>query len=248
MRKLVMLVLIACLSCLFLTDGDAQERADVKNLRLLIVTGGHGFEEAKFFNMFDGFKGVEYKKAVFPEAGEMLKPGLEKECDVVVMYDMVKSIRPEQQKAFVELLNTGIGLVCMHHDLGASQEWAEFTRIRGGKYCMKVEIIDGKEYKSTFDHGQNIKVTVADKEHPITKCVEDFTIHDEAYGNCYVAPSVKVLLKTDHPKSCPDLSWVHEYGKSRVFYLMLGHDSKAWENPAFKEILVRGIRWSAGEL
>ncbi|OGV66020.1 MAG: hypothetical protein A2283_08510 [Lentisphaerae bacterium RIFOXYA12_FULL_48_11] len=246
MRKLIALSCVVSLLWLLPTAVNAQAQADGKKVRMLIVTGGHGFEEAKFFKMFDEFKGVEYKKAFFPQAGELLKPGLEKECDVIVMYDMVKSITPEQQKAFVELLNTGIGLLCMHHDLGASQEWAEFTKIRGGKYCMKAETIDGKEYKSTFDHGQDIKVTVADNEHPITKGVADFTIHDETYGSCYVSPSVKVLLRTDHPKSCPDLAWVHEYAKSKVFYLMLGHDSKAWENPAFKEILERGIKWSVG--
>jgi hypothetical protein len=57
---------------------------------------------------------------------------------------------------------------------------------------------------------------------------------------------VKLLLKTDHPKNDPELAWVKDYGKSRVFYLMLGHDAKAWENPMFTEILARGIRWAAG--
>jgi len=244
MKKLIALGFVAGLLSLLTVVSNAQEQAGERKIRLLIVSGGHGFEEASFFKMFDEFQGIGYKKAVFPQAGELLKPGLEKECDVIVMYDMVKSITPEQQKAFVQLLNTGIGLVCMHHDLGGSQSWAEFTKIRGGKYCLKPEIIDGKEYKSTYDHDQDIKVTVVDKEHPITKGIGDFAIHDEAYGNCYVSPEVKVLLKTDHPKSCPDLAWVHEYAKSRVFFLMLGHDSKAWGNPAFKEILIRGIKWS----
>jgi type 1 glutamine amidotransferase len=31
-----------------------------------------------------------------------------------------------------------------------------------------------------------------------------------------------------------------------VFFLMLGHDSKAWKNPNYPEILSRGIRWAAG--
>lgn len=246
MKKLIALGFIAGLLVLLPVVVNAQEQGGEKKIRLLIVTGGHGFEEAKFFKMFDELKGVEYKKAVFPQAGELLKPGLEKECDVVVMYDMVKSITPEQQKAFVELLNTGIGLVCWHHNLGGNQAWDEFTRIRGGKYCLKSETIDGKEYKSTYDHDQDIKVTVFDKDHPITKGIQDFTIHDEAYGKCYVSPSVKVLLKTDHPKSCPDLAWVHEYARSRVFYLMLGHDSKAWDKPEFREILMRGIKWTTG--
>lgn len=240
---------VVCVMGLMMMAGaNAQEQAGAKNIRILVVTGGHGFEEAQFFKMFDDLKGVEYKKAAFPQAAELLKPGLEKECDVIVMYDMVKSITPEQQKAFIELLNSGIGLVCLHHDLGASDDWAEFTKIRGGKYLHKPMTIDGKDYaKSTYAHDQDVKVTVVDREHPITKGMQDFVIHDETYGGCYVSPSMKVLLKTDHPKSTPELAWVNNYGKSRVFYLMLGHDSKAWANPSFTELLLRGIRWTVGK-
>jgi len=248
MKKFIICGLIGCfLGLVAVSPSNAQAQDNEKKLRLLIVTGGHGFEEAKFFKMFDDLKGVEYKKASYPQAAEMLKPGLEKECDVIVMYDMVKSITPEQQKAFVELLNNGIGLVLLHHNLAAHADWPEFLKIRGGKFFFKPETVDGKEYKSTYAENQEVKVTVADKDHPITKGLQDFTIHDEIYGNCYVSPSVHVLLKTDHSNSCPDLAWVHNYGKSRVFYLMSGHDSKAWENPNFAGILLRGICWSAGK-
>jgi len=43
------------------------------------------------------------------------------------------------------------------------------------------------------------------------------------------------------------LAWVGEYGKSRVFYLMLGHDGKAYANPSYRELVLRGIRWAAGK-
>jgi type 1 glutamine amidotransferase len=249
MRKLVVGCVVACLLGLIaVVPVDAQAPGGEKKIRILVITGGHGFEQVPFDKMFNDMKGIEYKKAVYPQAGELLKPGLEKECDVIVMYDMVKSITPEQQKAFVELLNNGIGLVLWHHNLGAHSDWPEFTKIRGGKFFLKAETVDGKEYaKSTYDHDQDVKVTIADKEHPITKGIQEFSIHDETYAKCYVSPSVRVLLKTDHPKSCPDLAWVHEYGKSNVFFLMLGHDSKAWVNPNFQEMLVRGIHWTIGK-
>ncbi|MDD4872559.1 MAG: ThuA domain-containing protein [Kiritimatiellae bacterium] len=249
MKKLVVCGVVAgLLGLVAVWSVNAQEQGSEKKIRILVITGGHGFEQAPFDKMFNEMKGIEYKKAVYPQAGELLKPGLEKECDVILMYDMIKSITAEQQKAFVELLNNGIGLVLLHHNIGAHADWPEFLKIRGGKFFLKPETIDGKEYvKSTYDHDQDIKVTIADKEHPITKGAQDFIIHDETYAKCYVSPSVRVLLKTDHPKSCPDLAWVHEYGKSRVFYLMLGHDSKAWTNPNFLEILVRGIHWTIGK-
>ena len=227
--------------------AGAQEKSAAPALRVLLITGGHGFEQAPFFKMFDDRKDVVCRKAAYPQAAALLKPGLEKECDVIVMYDMVKAIAPEQQQALVALLNTGIGLVLLHHNLGAHDDWAEFTKIRGGKYFLKAGTVDGKAYPpSTYADDQEVPVTVADPEHFITKDIPNYVMHDEVYSGCYVAPTVHVLLTTDHPKCCRDLAWVHQYGKSRVFYLMSGHDSQAWANPNFTEILFRGIRWTAG--
>jgi type 1 glutamine amidotransferase len=33
-----------------------------------------------------------------------------------------------------------------------------------------------------------------------------------------------------------------------VFCFQSGHDNLTWSNPSFREILARGIRWSAGRL
>jgi type 1 glutamine amidotransferase len=196
--------------------------------------------------MFDALPNVEYTKALLPAKAGMLKPGLEKEYDVIVMYDMVPAIKPAQQKAFAALLHRGIGVVSLHHNMGAHQDWDEFTEIIGGKFVVEeCEIAGQKHAKSTWSHDEDMKVMVVDKEHPITKGLKDFEIHDETYGNYYTAPDVRVLLKTDHPKNDPELAWAKEYGRSRVFYLMLGHDSKAWAHPDYGKLLLRGIRWAA---
>jgi len=250
MKCLAKLTLAALFFMIVLTVvGQARDAqaADGK-LRVLVTHGGHGFQQEPFFAVFDGMTDVEYKKAPMPESAELLKPGLEKDFDVIVMYDMVGSITPEQQKALVALLNRGIGLVSLHHNMGAHRDWDEFRKITGGKFLFKPRTIDGKEMpKSGFAHGQDIQVTVADTEHPITKGVNDFTIHDETYSRYYTAPGAKVLLTTDHPKSDPALAWVKTYGKSRVFYFLLGHDAKAYANENFSKILEQGIRWTAGK-
>ena len=216
-------------------------------IRVLLTYGGHGFEEKPFFAMFDAMPDVQMTKAPMPQSAKLLKPGLEKDYDVVVMYDMVGKISPEEQKAFVALLDQGIGLVSLHHNMGANQDWSEFCKIIGAKFHLRPRQVDGKKVgPSGWDHDQTLKVTVVDKEHPITRGQADFTIHDEVYNKYFVAPDVHVLLTTDHPKNDPKIAWVKQYGKSRVFYFMLGHDSKAWKNPAYPEILSRGIRWAAG--
>jgi len=162
------------------------------------------------------------------------------------MFDRVRGFAPEQQEAFVTLLQKGIGLFSLHHNMGAHRDWDEFRKITGGKFVFKPCEIDGKKHpKSGYAHGQDLKVKIVDKEHPITKGVEDFEIHDETYNDYYTDPDVEVLLSTDHPKNDPELAWVKEYGQSRVFYFMLGHDAKAWSNPAFRKIVLNGIRWAA---
>jgi len=247
MRYLTSTLLAAVVAALLLAPAAAEPPAAKGKIRVLLTFGGHGFEEKPFFAMFDRMQEITYTKAPMPKAGELLKPGLEKDCDVIVMYDMVGKITPEQQAAFVELLKQGIGVVSLHHNMGAHHDWPEFTRIVGGKFILKECEIDGqKQPKSGWAHDQVLKVAIADKDHPITRGLKDFEIHDETYCRFYTAPDVKVLLKTDHPKNDPELAWVKDYGKSRVMYLMLGHDGKAYANPNFQEILARGIRWAAG--
>lgn len=227
--------------------AEAKQPAAKGKIRVLVTTGGHGFEKEPFYAMFDHMPKVAYTKAELPKAAHLLKPGLEKHYDVVVMYDMVRGIPPKQQKAFVELLKRGIGLVSLHHNMGAHRDWDEFRRIIGGKFVFGPCAIDGKKYpKSGWEHGQDIQVTVADRKHPITRGLEDFQIHDETYNHYYTAPDVRVLLTTDHPKNDPELAWVKRYGKSQVFYLMLGHDHHAYGNPNYRQIVARGIRWAAG--
>jgi len=242
------MLLFAVVAAVVAAQAVAEEpKADGK-IRILLTFGGHGFQQEPFFAMFDRMANVEYTKAPMPQSADLLKPGLEKQYDAVVMYDMVGKITPEQQKAFVALLGEGIGVVSLHHNMGAHRDWDEFRKIIGGKFIFQPCEIDGQQYaKSGWSHGEDLEVTVADKEHPITRGLKDFKIHDETYNNYYTAPDVKVLLKTDHPKNDPELAWVKDYGKSRVFYFMLGHDAVAWKNPMYPEILARGIRWAAGK-
>ena len=232
---------------LLLTGGVPFCQAEETNpIRVLLTFGGHGFQQKEFFAMWDGLPDVTYTKAEMPKDADLLKPGLEEQYDVIVMYDMAKGFTLEQRKAFTELLDTGIGLVSTHHNLGAHPDWSEFTKIIGGKYVFKPHTIDGKTLaKSTFAHGQEISVTVADKEHPVTKGLADFTIHDETYDQFYVAPDSHVLLATAHPKCGRDIAWTRQYGKSRVCYLIFGHDEKSWNNPNYRKLLVHAIRWVA---
>lgn len=237
------LMMLACVCAFAMARADAQTE---KPVRVLLTYGGHGFETKEFFAMWDALPGVTYTKAELPGQADLLKPGLEKDYDVIVMYDMVAAFTPEQQAAFTKLLGTGIGVVATHHNLGAHQNWPEYWKIIGGSWLAAPRKIDGKDYPaSTYAEGVDFNVAVADKDHPITKGVADFSIHDEIYGQFYVAPGVHVLLTCDHPKSGHDIAWTTSYGRSRVFYLLLAHGPSGYDNPNFRKLLTNGIRWAA---
>ena len=246
MRKLVgcllLVVAVAVISQPALADPPAKEK-----IRVLLTVGGHAFEEAPFYAMWDAMPGIQWTKIDLPQQGDLLKPGLEKQYDVIAMYDMCPGLKPEQQQAFAELLKKGIGVVAMHHNLGGYQKWDEYRKIIGGKFCVTDCEFDGVKHKqSTWDHDQEVKIDIVDNEHPITKGIEPFTIHDEVYGGYWVSPDAKILLTTDHPKNKPgQIAWVTKYGNSPVAYLMLGHDSQAWKNPSYPKLLRQAIQWAA---
>jgi type 1 glutamine amidotransferase len=199
MKKLLASALFLTFALTHIASARAAEPAGKAKIRVLVTYGGHGFEEKQFWAMLDALPNVEYKKAELPKQADLLKPGLEKDCDVILMYDMVGGISPEQQKAFVELLDKGIGVVAWHHNMGAHQGWPEFTKIIGGKFFTKPGEIGGAKYGvSGWAHGQDMNVTVADKEHPITKgrrqrvIAFSFVLRQQrppnGRPNCFLAP------------------------------------------------------------
>jgi type 1 glutamine amidotransferase len=91
----------------------------------------------------------------------------------------------------------------------------------------------------------DMKVQIADRNHPITKGLGDFTINDETYKLLWHAPDNHVLLTTDETTSDKDLAWTREYGRGKVCTIALGHDGLAYGNPNFKKLVAQAIQWAA---
>ena len=113
---------------------SAGEDLVENKIRVLLVTGGHAFEERPFFALFDAIPDITYTKAAFPAAAELLRPELAKDYDVIVFYDMwAEGIASPRQAAFVKLLESGMGVVALHHTLAAHEEWPEYAKMIGPK-------------------------------------------------------------------------------------------------------------------
>ncbi|MGM0531555.1 MAG: ThuA domain-containing protein, partial [Bacteroidota bacterium] len=122
------------------------------------------------------------------------------------------------------------------------QEWDEFEKILGGRY-LESDYVDDPGNASDYKHDIEMKVSVADKNHPVTRNMNDFIITDEGYSNLRVLPSVKTLLTTDHQHCARKVAWANEYNNSTIVYLLLGHDNKAFQDKNYQRLLFNAIEW-----
>jgi len=216
-------------------------------LRVLIVTGGHDFEEEAFFNMFQNMKSITWKHERFGSGAESsLTVENASTYDVAVFYDMHQAREPHWQ-SWLQVLRRGKPSVFLHHSLGSYVDWTEYQDIVGGHANFSKRIVPGTP-NATFQHDVSFHVRLADPDHPITAGLHDFDIVDETYDKFSVKPEVHSLLTTDQPGSGRIVGWTNAYGGSRVVYIQLGHDHTAYDNPNYRALVERSILWTAGRL
>src|SRR5689334_10884037 len=142
--------------------------ADAKT-KVLLITGGHGFEREPFLKVFRENPKITLTHAEHSKgtADAYDRPDLFN-YDVVVLYDMPKEINEAQKQRFIELTRKGIGLVVLHHALVSYQHWPDYERIIGGHYPEE----DGKggvvTEKVGYQHDVDYTVKIVAKDHPIT--------------------------------------------------------------------------------
>ena len=244
-RWTLRMVFAVVLPLVILVSAQAQ---DSWKTQVLVITGGHGFEQREFFELFEGYEDIEYSQLVHPIANEIYTNGMAMKFDVIALYDLWQPITDVQKEGLIDYLKAGKGLVVLHHAIANYQDWPEFLEIVGGTYILSEEgrEIKGKNYKqSTYKHGVDMPIQVVDQIHPITRGIKDYMIHDETYGGMYVKPCVNVLLKSDSPTSSPIVAWAKNYGAGRVAAIQGGHDSLAYKNENYRKLVAQAIRWAA---
>jgi type 1 glutamine amidotransferase len=220
--------------------------AQTGRLQIAIVTGGHDFDSAAFFGMFDSFKGIQYRQLSHPTALENIQQEDGAFPNVVVFYDMPQQISARGKEVFRMMLMGGTGLVFLHHSLVSYQLWPDFKKMVGGKYHEK-NSPDALEY-STYKHDVQVPVKILDPTHPVCAGINDFILQDEIYGKFEVLRGVKPLLGTSQPESGPVIGWTQQVANSRVVYIQPGHDGNAFSNPDYRKLVFQAIRYvSEGE-
>lgn len=243
---------IVCLKLLLLAFLAPFASAATENggqLKVLVVTGGHGFKREPFFRMFKDNPEIACTSAEHEKSGATVyeRPDL-LTFDALVLYDMPKTITGPQQKRFLAVCEKGIGLVVLHHALVSYQQWPEYERIIGGRYPEPDPNKPGVITEQVgYQHDVDVPVVIVARDHPVTAGLKDFVIHDEIYWGFRVGSDVTPLLTTTHAKSGKPLGWARTEGKSRIVFLQSGHGPEAHENANYRRLLSQSIRWVAAK-
>ena len=244
------LLRVLCASLLTAVTGLSCYGADAApKVKVLLVTGGHGFEREAFFRVFLDNPAITMTHAAHSRTNAAVYDRDDLlGYDALVLYDMPNHITDGQRARFLLLTEKGIGLVVLHHALVSYQHWPDYERIIGGRYPEDEGKSGVVSDKVGYQHDVDVPVAIIAHQHPITAGMSDFTIRDEIYWGFRVGPDVTPLITTTHPKSGKPLAWTRTEKKSRIVYLQLGHDHAAYENPNYQKLVSRSILWVSRRL
>ena len=173
-------------------------------------------------------KGIELE---YTEKLEDLNPAKLAGYDALVIYANHTRIAPEQERAMIEFVEHGGGLVPLH--------CASYCFLNSPKY---IELVGAQFQK----HGTGVfKETIVNTSHPIMQGISPIESWDETYVHTKHNTNRIVLAERRDEQGNEPYTWVREAGKGRVFYTAWGHDQRTWSNPSFVALVENAIRWAA---
>lgn len=226
--------------------GIAAQKPETKPIRVLLISGDdigpyHDWREIseKTREVLAGSDRFEVKVCEEPLILESER-ALDS-YDVVVLTIFNRStptISDEAKENLLEFVEGGKGFYVQHLASASFSEWDEFGKLCGRKWVMGKS---GHGPRSVFE------VKVVNKEHAITKGMEDFKIFDELYSKLQGDEKIEVLVSaySDWSKQEEPLVFVRDYGKGRSVHNALGHDFKSILNPSMQQIIRRSVEWAA---
>ena len=165
----------------------------------------------------------------FPTAEQLAR------TDVLVLYAPDGgTIHDAERDNLLAYLKRGGGIVALHDAVcGDDSQW--FKTVIGGAWEHGV----AKYLEGTTD------LYVTGEKSPITDGAENFRFEDEIYWELHMMPEAKVLMTGFHTvfDITPQM-WTYEKDNYRAFVSIQGHNSKSFEHPAWRTLLLRGIAWA----
>jgi len=183
----------------------------------------------------------DYEIVATQDCGEVTPERLEG-YDAVIFYTSGE-LPIENKDALIEWVADGGAYVGVHSASDTLYKYAPYLDMVGGTF-------DGHPWT------MEVQMVVEDPDHPATRHLgETWTLDDEIYqfrdlrrfplcGLLSLSGKKADLAKGKREDRDNLNAWCKPYGQGRVFYTGLGHRPKVWENPAFLEHLLGGLRWA----
>lgn len=151
-------------------------------------------------------------------------------------------ITEEQGAAIKDFVEVGGGLYALHNSSHISLSSKNYREVMGGAY---------------IDHPalRPFKVSVVNKEHPITRGVQDFMVNDEQHFVTYDKDPKYILLRSENIDGLTDISegkdlgakaiagWAYDFGKGRVVFTAVGHTLHALWQPEYFKLQKNAVGW-----
>ncbi|MET8405935.1 ThuA domain-containing protein [Streptomyces sp900116325] len=178
------------------------------------------------------------------EAGQFTTSNLARYDAVVFLSTTGDVLNADQQKAFENYIASGGGYMGVHAAADTEYDWSFYGGLVGAYFAGHPAI-------------QPVTVRVEDHKNPATAHLDDAWVRTDELYNYRTNPrdKVKVLatldettytggtMKGDHP-----ITWCQSYGGGRSFYTGLGHTKESYAEPAFRQLLLGGVRYAAGQV
>jgi type 1 glutamine amidotransferase len=165
-------------------------------------------------------------------------------------------ITEEQGQAVKDFVASGKGFYSLHSNSFLSRSSKNYRDVQGGVGLNHPPL-------------RPFKVQIVNKEHPVTKGVEDFMVTDEQHYTIYDKDPKNILLHSENldgltfeavlrdpkeggpeasgpPQNLGAIStsgWAHEFGKGRVVYTAMGHTIHAMWQPEYLKMQKNAVRW-----
>ncbi len=152
--------------------------------------------------------------------------------DALAIYANHDEIKPSQEKALLQFVKKGGGLIPIHSASYCFRNSDEYVKLVGGQF----------ESHDTATFSQ----IVVNDDHPISKGYIPFSSWDETYVHTNHSGKTVLMERAEGDHREP-YTWIKEYGKGRMFYTALGHDERTWTHPGFHDLMYRGITWAIGD-
>jgi len=229
MKKFLLVILFLPL----LTFGQSGKRIEV----LFLGDQGHHRPMDRLPSLMAalGPRGINF---TYTEDLKDLNPENLSWYDAIMIYANWNEIAPDQEKALLDFVSSGKGLIPVHCASYCFRNSQEYVKMVGGQF-----------WRHTMD---SVRADIVQTEHPVMKGLRPFTSWDETYLHTQLQPDNQVLatrtIKKDQENDKPGektepYTWVRTHGKGKVFYTAYGHDENTWSQSGFHDLLFNAVLW-----